>query len=219
MKKPKKPKPKHKPQPQTPPLPPTAPASHRKKTIPDLLGSVSKTTGFGGRWDYLLPSWLWRARYRMRLRESEICPDAVLSQSWDDLPITAKNASNLFGSQFCKWFFCEVAKVTWKGLEGASFVNGEHPVLRLPTMIKSGQTVTFPCDISKITTAKMIITHKEDGSTQEVQFPIASFSIRLSIKTKYKLRVWPWEREAISQEFTWRAVPGGYQWFEGDMPD
>jgi hypothetical protein len=144
------------------------------------------------------------------LRGPEIRPDAAVSSSWADLPITVRDASILFDLRDAQ-FFCDVTDVTWRGAGTTAYRivgRGEYVVPRPPITIEPGAASTFPCDISKHMTAKYNF-----GS----QLPIALIQMR--IRVSYKTRAWPWVRSALSQQFTWRAVSGGYQWLEGDTSD
>lgn len=147
----------------------------------------------------------------------EIRPDAAISSSWADLPITVRNSGELFNLSDAQ-FFCEVTNITWKvesagppGTLTAFRAVGilEYKVPQKRT-IAPGTAVTFSCDISSSLTARY-----PNGT----QWPVAL--IHMTIKTKYNinLRLLHWHRESTSQLFTWREVSGGFQWLEGDSSD
>jgi hypothetical protein len=141
-----------------------------------------------------------------------IQPDAAISSSWADLPVTATNSGNFFDMNDAQ-FFCKVTNVSWKGLGTTIFRvvgDAEWTVPRPPITIRPSTTVTFPCDISKNVTAKY-----DNGS----QMPVALIHMRIRTTYKINLGLFYWHRQAVSQVFTWREVSGGFQWLSGDTSD
>jgi hypothetical protein len=143
-------------------------------------------------------------------------PDQAITPSWQELPLTATNRSELFNLRDVQ-FFCVISNVTWKyPTAGAIRLVGraEHPAAKW-VMIGAQETVSFSCDISRDWKA----TFRIKGTSFKLPLQIAL--IKLRIKTAYRVNIlgMPWRRTTLSPEFTWRALPGGYQWLEGDQSD
>lgn len=145
-----------------------------------------------------------------------IQPDAAISPSWHDLPLSAKIDSHFFGAKSVE-AFCIVENVTWntdksktRGLTNMRIVgDAEKRVEGAANYIPSGGTITFACNIFDSITGRYL-------PSSEI-IPISL--IKLHIRLVYKTYVWPWARSLVSPTFTWRAVSGGYQWLEGDTSD
>jgi hypothetical protein len=155
---------------------------------------------------------LWGVYQYRRALVPVIRPDAVISSSWVDLPITARNAGDIFDLREAR-FFCDVKNVTFKGAGTTAFRmvgDAEYMVPRPPITIEPGVSATFPCDVSSNVTAKY-----ENG----VQMPVALIHMRIRTTYAINLGLFDWHRESKSQLFTWREVSGGYQWLEGDTSD
>ena len=141
-------------------------------------------------------------------------PDAAISSSWRDLPLTAKITNPVFGANNLN-IFCTIENVTWPlsrpYLANAVRIRGkaEIKIEKVATYIPGGGTITFPCHIAETIIARSDINGE--------QLPIGL--IKLYIRITYRSIFWPLSREITSPVFTWRAVSGGYQWLEGDASD
>jgi hypothetical protein len=141
-------------------------------------------------------------------------PDAAISSSWRDLPLTAKITNPIFGAYNLN-VFCNIENVTWPlarpYLMKAFRVIGkaEIKIEKVANYIPGGGTITFRCHI-----AETIIARSDANGEQ---LPIGL--IKLYIRITYRSIFWPLSREITSPVFTWRAVSGGYQWLEGDASD
>lgn len=146
-----------------------------------------------------------------------IQPDEAISSSWADLPITATDTSEIFGLHDAA-FRCAVTDLTFQGIDGSPIplhTSTVHTVPGSPVTIEPRQTITFPCDFSKNT----LVWESVPGQTAKKRLPVAWANVR--IKTAYSVKIGPfvWHRHTTSQQFTWRAVSGGYQWLEGYKTD
>jgi hypothetical protein len=145
-----------------------------------------------------------------------IHPDAAIASSWEDLPITATNRGRFFNLRDAR-FFCEVTNVTWhaEGKENLVRAITKDPLVfvvdRPPAVIYTGETVTFPCDLSTNAVAQNRYTGK--------QLPIVLIHMRIRTEYVVNLGILGWKRSSRSQSFTWRQVSGGFQWLEGDSSD
>jgi hypothetical protein len=142
-------------------------------------------------------------------------PDAAISSSWLDLPITIRNPGDVFDFKNVQ-FFCDMTEQQFEGnRESKKFFNYnyyrikglvEWPIRQPPLTISAGNTSSFPCNIAANSVLKF----------DDVPLPMRL--IHLSIKTKYNINLglFQWPREAQSQTFTWKQVSGGWQWLPGE---
>jgi hypothetical protein len=143
----------------------------------------------------------------------EIEPDAAISTSYDDLPITAKDRSPFFDIQNVK-VFIHLENVTWKGEKHHYRIIGEleRQIYKAASIIPATETITFPCEV-----ATQIRGHDPDNNNERMPVEL----IRLHIRINYVINILGinWYRQKTSQSFTWRNVSGGYQWLKGDISD
>lgn len=128
--------------------------------------------------------------------------------------MTAKNAGDIFdlgGVQFS----CNVTRIDNeggkdKGLGYAYYKTTgiiEWPLPQPSITIPPGNTSAFACDISQKFTARL------DGLVT----PITLIQMRIRTTYSVNLGIFRWHRTAESQIFTWKPVPGGYQWLPGEI--
>ena len=134
-------------------------------------------------------------------------PDSAITPSWEDLPIMVSNTSDLFDFKDAQ-FVCFVRDIRWKDVPPSPFPQPPFLLIRRPPeTIMRGRSITTACSISKN-------ARTTNGKGEAV--PLAW--VRLRIITSYRINfgLFSWHRIATSQEFTWREVPGGFQWLPGD---
>ncbi len=142
-------------------------------------------------------------------------PDAAISSSWLDLPITVRNSGDFFDFKDVQ-FFCDMTEQQFESTgETRKFLPYDYyrakglvewPIRQSPIIISPGNTTSFPCNMA----ANSVMTF--DG----VSLPMRL--IHLSIKTEYSidLGLFRWHRQVKSQTFTWKQVSGGWQWLPGE---
>ena len=164
-------------------------------------------------------------QYRVALVPA-VQPDAAISSSSLDLPITVRNPGDFFNFKDVQ-FFCDMTEQRFdsNGDSRKFFsydyykVEGlvEWPIRQPPLSIPPGDAVSFPCNIAANSHLNL---NGRDPATGSLVFsePMPMKLIRLSIKTQYSVdfRFFRWRRQAKSQTFTWQQVSGGWQWLPGD---
>lgn len=143
-------------------------------------------------------------------------PDAAISSSWLDLPITVRNPGGFFDLKDVQ-FFCDMTEQQFEASpESRKYFADyksyrliglvEWPILQPPLTIAPGNTASFPCNTAS------------NSSVAFDKVPLPMRLIRLTIKTDYAVdfRLFRWHRQAISQTFTWQQVSGGWQWLPGE---
>jgi hypothetical protein len=140
-------------------------------------------------------------------------PDAAISSSRMDLPMTVKNQGEFFNLNDVQ-FFCDLKEQrferdksqTW-GMPFYRIIGlVEWPIRQPRLTITPGERVSFPCNIVENSKMKL-----DDVQAQTIR-------IGLSIRTTYSINLglFRWHREAKSQIFTWKKVSDGYQWLPGE---
>jgi hypothetical protein len=140
-------------------------------------------------------------------------PDAAISSSRIDLPLTAKNPGEFFNLNDVQ-FFCDLREQRFErdksqtvGMPFYRIIGiVEWPLHQPGLTITPGERISFPCNITENSIMKL------DGVQAQ------TIRIGLSIRTIYSINLglFRWHREAKSQVFTWKNVSDGWQWLPGE---